>query len=487
MKFRKERDSLGERQVPAEAYYGIHTVRAMENFQITGMPISHYATFLRSLAAVKRAAAMINMEMGLLDERIGNAIVQSAREIEDGSWGEQFPVDVIQGGAGTSTNMNMNEVIANRALELLGHDKGQYEIIHPLNHVNLSQSTNDVYPTAFRIALILNGKNLIRVMEELKTALLHKGKEFAHIIKMGRTQLQDAVPITLGSEFAAWSTTVGEDIERLHTVLDLLCEVNIGGTAIGTGINTIQGYAENVCRRLGDLVGLPLRPAADLVEATSDMGAYVMLSGILKRIAIKLSKICNDLRLLSSGPYTGLHEINLPPRQAGSSIMPGKINPVIPEVVNQICYQVIGNDLTITFAAEAGQLELNVFVPVLALNLFESLDILTNGIITLTENCIKGITVNEERCRELVSSSLGGVTALAPIIGYEAASALAKKSQEEGKSIEELLEELHIMTAQEYQARISPDVLLHPRNSGAGAGGIKKEDGKSQDPNRQKD
>ena len=465
MRFRLEHDSLGERQVPADAYYGIHTVRAMENFQITGVPISQYPHFLRALAAVKRAAAMINVEMGILDERIGKAIIEATREMEAGDLTDQFPLDVIQGGAGTSTNMNTNEVIANRALELMGHEKGRYDIIHPINHVNLSQSTNDVYPTALRIALILSGRELALVMESLRDAFLKKGEEFADVIKMGRTQLQDAVPITLGSEFTAWGITVGEDVERLRGVLDLLREVNLGGTAVGTGINTVQGYAHDVCDRLGDIVGLALRPADNLIEATSDMGAYVMLSGVLKRIAVKLSKICNDLRLLASGPYTGFHEINLPPRQAGSSIMPGKVNPVIPEVMNQVCYQVIGNDLTVTFAAESGQLELNVFAPVLAFNLFESREILTNGINTLRENCIQGITVNEDRCLEMVRSSLGGVTALAPVIGYEAAAALVKKAQTTGVPVEKLIEEMHIMSSDEYRALLDPHNMLHPRQN----------------------
>ena len=465
MRFRVERDSLGERQVPAGAYYGIHTVRAMENFQITGVPISRYPNFLRALAAVKRAAAMINVEMGILDERIGNAIIQATREMEAGDLTDQFPLDVIQGGAGTSTNMNVNEVIANRALELMGHEKGRYDVVHPINHVNLSQSTNDVYPTALRVALILGGRELARVMESLSGAFLKKGEEFADIIKMGRTQSQDAVPITLGSEFTAWGVTVGEDVERLRVVLDLLCEVNLGGTAAGTGINTIQGYGHDVCDRLGDIVGLALRPADNLIEAASDMGAYVMLSGVLKRIAVKLSKICNDLRLLSSGPYTGFHEINLPPRQAGSSIMPGKINPVIPEVMNQVCYQVIGNDLTVTFAAESGQLELNVFAPILAFNLFESVEILTNGINTLRENCVRGITVNEERCLEMARSSLGGATALAPVIGYEAAAALVKKARETGMPLEKLVEEMRAMSSEEHHALLKPHNMPGPRQS----------------------
>ena len=464
MEYRTERDSLGEKRVPAGVYYGVQTLRALENFQITAMPVATFPRFIQALAAVKKAAALANMELGLLDAGVGEAIVNACRDVRAGRFDDQFPVDVIQGGAGTSVNMNANEVIANRALELLGHPKGLYEVISPLNHVNLSQSTNDVYPTALRIALVWYARELSTALRDLRAAFDAKGYEFAGVIKMARTQLQDAVPITLGAEFAAWGVTIGEDIDRLDDAARLLCEVNIGATAVGTGINSVPGYASLVRERLADICGLPLVTAANLVEATSDAGAYVMLSGLLKRVAVKLSKICNDLRLLASGPFTGLHEINLPPMQPGSSIMPGKVNPVIPEVVNQVCYQVIGNDLTVTFAAEGGQLELNVFLPVIALNLFQSLQMLTKASRTLRERCVVGITANPERCLELVRHSLGVVTALAPVIGYETAARLAKEAQESGRSVPEVLQAEGIMTPEEFEELLDPAKMLSPRD-----------------------
>ena len=464
MKFRIEQDSLGSHKVPASAYYGIQTVRAMENFQITGVPISRFSDFIKALAFVKRAAAKANMELGLLREEIGNAIVTATYDVESGRLYDHFPIDVLQGGAGTSTNMNMNEVLANRALEILGHAKGEYQHLSPLNHVNLSQSTNDVVPTAIRLACIWYAQKVARAMRELSAAFLAKGEEFADVIKMGRTQLQDAVPMTLGSEFKGFGITVGEDIDRLEEVTRLLGEVNLGGTAVGTGINSVEGYSELACNILAEMTRLPIRPAANLIEATSDAGAYVTLSGLLKRMVVKLSKICNDLRLLSSGPIAGFGDINLPKRQPGSSIMPGKVNPVIPEVVNQVAFQVIGNDLTVTFCAEAGQLQLNAFLPALCFNLFESFEIIANGADTLRINCVNGITANRECCLGFVHKSMGVCTALAPVIGYEAAAEIVKQAEKEKKSIEAILEEKGIMTREQYQKILDPSQMLKPKH-----------------------
>ncbi len=466
MEFRIEQDSLGSHKVPADAYYGIQTVRAMENFQITGVPISRFSDFIKAMAFVKRAAAKANVELGLLPETLGEAIVRATYDVESGLLDGHFPIDVIQGGAGTSTNMNMNEVLANRALEILGHAKGEYQHLSPLNHVNLSQSTNDVVPTAIRLACIWYSQKVAGAMRELSAAFLAKGEEFADIIKMGRTQLQDAVPMTLGSEFKSFGITVGEDIDRLEEVTGLLCEVNLGGTAVGTGINSVEGYSELACRTLAEMTRLPIRPAANLIEATSDAGAYVTLSGLLKRMVVKLSKICNDLRLLSSGPITGFGDINLPKRQPGSSIMPGKVNPVIPEVVNQVAFQVIGNDLTVTFCAEAGQLQLNAFLPALCFNLFESFEIIANGADTLRINCVNGITANRERCLAFVHQSMGVATALAPVIGYEAAADIVKQAEKEKKSIEAILEERGLMTREQYQKLLDPSQMLKPKNRG---------------------
>lgn len=463
MRFREEMDSLGKRQVPLEAYYGIQTVRAMENFQITGISIAHFARLIQALACVKKAAALTNMELGLLPEEIGQAIVQAAEEVREGSLNEYFTVDVIQGGAGTSVNMNANEVICNRALEIMGRKKGKYQYCHPNNHVNLSQSTNDVYPTALRIAAVWTGFELNDELDRLQRAFLAKGKEFDSVIKMGRTQLQDAVPMTLGQEFSAYGVNIGEDVQRLGEALKLLLEINMGATAIGTGINTVPEYAELVCQRLADITGLDLRLAPNLIEATSDTGAYVQLSGILKRISVKLSKICNDIRLLSSGPYAGFREINLPAVQPGSSIMPGKVNPVIPEMLNQVCYQVLGNDLTVTFAAEAGQLQLNVFEPIIAFNLFQSMQILQNGCFAFNRKCLQGITANEQRCRQMVRDSLGLVTALAPCLGYDQAAELAKQACSENKSIYDLVLEKRLLTPQELEDLLDPQKMTCPR------------------------
>jgi aspartate ammonia-lyase len=460
---RREKDLLGERDVPAAHYFGLQTLRAVENFPITGIPISQYPLLIRALAAVKEASALANADLGLLDQRIADAIVAACREIRDGNLHGEFVVDVIQGGAGTSTNMNANEVIANRALELMGHPRGSYEIIHPNNHVNLSQSTNDVYPTALRIASLWAVQHLGETMAELRDALLEKSREFADIVKMGRTQLQDAVPMTMGQEFKAYGVTVGEDIDRLRELRSLLREINMGATAIGTGINTDPRYAQFVRRRLSDAAGLDLVTSPDLIEATQDTGAFVFMSGVLKRIAVKLSKICNDLRLLSSGPRAGLHEINLPPMQPGSSIMPGKVNPVIPEVVNQVCFQVIGNDLTVTIAAEAGQLQLNVFEPVIAFNLFQSLDMLTQSMIVLRERCIVGITANRDWIRASLERSIGIVTALVPYIGYERATAVAREALRTGRGVYELVLENEWLSKEQLDDILSPDAMTRPR------------------------
>ncbi len=460
---RSEHDLLGERQLSVDLYYGVQTLRAVENFPITGIPISQYPHLLHALAAVKEGAALANRELGLLDPAVTDAVVAACREIRDGRLHAQFVVDVVQGGAGTSTNMNANEVIANRALEILGHRKGEYDVVHPNNHVNLSQSTNDVYPTALKIAANWSIQELVRALAELRDAFHEKGREFADVLKMGRTQLQDAVPMTLGQEFTAFAVTIGEDIDRLGEAAALVREINMGATAIGTGINTDPRYAATVCRTLAEVTGLELVTAPDLIEATSDTGAFVQLSGVLKRVAVKLSKICNDLRLLSSGPRTGLNEINLPPMQPGSSIMPGKVNPVIPEVVNMVCFQVVGNDLTITMAAEAGQLQLNVFEPVIAFNLFQSVDMLTRGAVVLRERCIVGITANRERMLEMVHHSIGLVTALVPYIGYERSSAVAKEALLSGRGVYELVREKGWLSQEQLDDILSPAGMTHPR------------------------
>ncbi|MCK9220755.1 MAG: aspartate ammonia-lyase [Bacteroidales bacterium] len=462
-KTRREHDLLGEREVPFEFYYGIQTLRALENFNISGMSLSLFPSLIEALAMVKEAAAEANFEQGLLKPEMKDAIVQACRELISGKFHNHFVVDMIQGGAGTSTNMNANEVIANRALEIMGHEKGEYQYCHPNSHVNLSQSTNDAYPTAVKIALINSNKKLLLVLETLIDSFRNKAKEFSRIIKMGRTQLQDAVPMTLGQEFEAYSVTLGEEVERLTQNARLFLEVNMGATAIGTGINSQPGYSELVIKYLRRVTGLDIVLASNLVEATQDTGSYVMYSSAVKRLAVKLSKICNDLRLLSSGPRTGLHEINLPPMQPGSSIMPGKVNPVIPEVMNQVAFKVIGNDLTVTMAAEAGQLELNVFEPVIVQSIFESIEMLKNGMYTLKYRCIDGITANEEHCRNMVHNSIGLVTALNPFIGYEASSQLAKEALEGNKSVYELVLEKGLLTKEKLDQILAPENMIKPR------------------------
>src|SRR5213079_818343 len=405
MTTRREHDLLGDRDVPAEAYYGVHTLRAVENFPITGTPISIYPDLVAALASIKLAAAKSNRELGLLDAKLADAIVAAAEEIKSGRLHGEFVVDVIQGGAGTSTNMNANEVIANRALELMGRAKGDYQFLHPNEHVNMSQSTNDVYPTALKLAAYSGIMRLVYAMAVLREAFEHKSDEFRDIIKMGRTQLQDAVPMTLGQEFSTYAVMLGEDEQRLKEAVLLVCEINMGATAIGTGINSHPDYARLVCQHLRTATGIPVVTAPNLVEATQDCGSFVQLSGVLKRVAVKLSKTCNDLRLLSSGPRAGLGEINLPPKQPGSSIMPGKVNPVIPEVVNMVCFRVIGSDQTVTMAAEGGQLQLNVFEPVIAACIFEAQTLFINAARTLREHCVEGITANADVCRHYVDYS----------------------------------------------------------------------------------
>ncbi|MDX9852693.1 MAG: aspartate ammonia-lyase [Tenuifilaceae bacterium] len=460
---RREHDLLGDRDVPFESYYGVQTLRGIENFNISGVTLNFFPSLIDALAMVKEAAADANFELELIDEPIRDAIVAACNEIKNGKFHNHFIVDMIQGGAGTSTNMNANEVIANRALELLGHEKGEYQYCHPNNHVNLSQSTNDAYPTAVKIALVNSNKKLVEVLESLIVSFDRKAKEFAHIIKMGRTQLQDAVPMTLGQAFEAYAVTLREEIERLNQNARLFLEVNMGATAIGTGINSEPGYSEKVVNHLRRITGMEVVLASNLVEATQDTGSFVIYSSAVKRLAVKLSKICNDLRLLSSGPRTGINEINLPPMQPGSSIMPGKVNPVIPEVVNQIAFKVIGNDLTVTMAAEGGQLELNVFEPVIVQSLFESIEMLKNGMNTLKYRCIDGITANEERCRELVHNSIGLVTALNPVLGYETSTELAKDALMNNRSVYELVLEKKLLTKEQLDMILAPENMIKPR------------------------
>jgi len=460
---RSEHDLLGDRDVPAEAYYGVHTLRAVENFPITGTPISVYPELVQALASIKQAAALANHELGLLDSTRCNAIVAACEELRQGRLHEQFVVDVIQGGAGTSTNMNANEVIANRALELLGHRKGEYQHLHPNEHVNIGQSTNDVYPSALKVATYHGILGLVDAMAYLRAAFEAKAEEFAGVLKMGRTQLQDAVPMTLGQEFSTYAVMLGEDELRLREAVSLLCELNLGATAIGTGITAHPQYAPLVMKKLCEITGLPLVTAANLIEATQDCGGFVQLSGVLKRVAVKLSKTCNDLRLLSSGPRAGLGEINLPPMQAGSSIMPGKVNPVIPEVVNQIAYEVIGNDLTVTMAAESGQLQLNAFEPIIAHSLFKSVKHLRNGCITLADRCVKGITANPERTRATVENSIGIVTALNPYIGYANATSVAQEAHATGGSVYQIVLDQGLLSKEQLDQLLRPEMLTTPQ------------------------
>ncbi|MCZ0961890.1 aspartate ammonia-lyase [Paracoccus benzoatiresistens] len=459
---RIEHDLIGDRAVPAQAYWGVHTLRAVENFPITGQTVACAPDLINALAAIKWAAAEANRDLGLLDPARAEAIIAACREIREGTLHDQFVVDLIQGGAGTSTNMNANEVIANRALEILGHARGDYRHLHPNEHVNMGQSTNDVYPTALKLAAWTGLHRLAAAMAVLRGAFAEKAAEFADVLKMGRTQLQDAVPMTLGQEFGTYAVMLSEDEARLTEAAALICEINLGATAIGTGITAHPLYAAKVREALSRITGIPLITAPDLIEATQDCGAFVQLSGVLKRIAVKLSKTCNDLRLLSSGPRAGFNEINLPAMQAGSSIMPGKVNPVIPEVVNQVAYEVIGNDVTITMAAEAGQLQLNAFEPVIFYSLYRSVAHLTAACLTLEKNCIRGITANRDRLRDMVEQSIGLVTALNPYIGYQNATAVAQEALRSGRGVVEIVLERGLMARDQLEAVMRPEILARP-------------------------
>lgn len=461
---RMEHDLLGEREVPWEALYGVQTLRALENFPITGIPIREFPVLIESLAAVKEAAALANRDLGLLDDQKADAIIRASEEIRAGRHHEHFLVDVIQGGAGTSTNMNANEVIANRALELLNEPRGAYSVIGPNDHVNLSQSTNDVYPTAIRVALHKSLGVYRAELARLADSFAAKGSEFASMLKMGRTQLQDAVPMTLGQEFNAFANTLREDVERLTEAQSLIREINLGATAIGTGINAPPGYADLATKHLSEISEVPVLTSPDLVEATSDTGAFVQLSGVLKRSATKLSKICNDLRLLSSGPRAGFGEINLPAAQPGSSIMPGKVNPVIPEVVNQVCFEVIGGDVTVTMAAEAGQLQLNAFEPVIAYRLLRGIDMMRNACEVLRERCVSGITANAEHMHKYVEHSIGIVTALVPVVGYEAATDVARTALSSGRGVVDIVLERKLLTRDQLNSILNPEAMTAPRN-----------------------
>lgn len=461
---RIEHDFVGELEIPNENYYGVQTFRALDNYQITGIKLNREKTLIKAFAWVKKAAALANKDCGILEPKICDAICYACDQLLTGKYDDQFVTDLIQGGAGTSVNMNANEVIANIALEHLGHKKGEYQYVHPNIHVNCSQSTNDTYPTAFRIALYHKIKLFSESLEQLKQAFAKKGEEFKNVLKMGRTQLQDAVPMTLGQEFKAFSTTIGEDLHRLAEVEKLVLEINMGATAIGTKVNVPDHYPELVTKYLAKETGLPLTLSPDLIEATNDTGAYVQIMGTIKRSAVKLSKICNDLRLLSSGPRTGFHEINLPARAPGSSIMPGKVNPVIPEVVNQTCFYVIGQDLTVTLAAEAGQLQLNVMEPVIGFAMFTSLEYLKNAVNTLISKCVLGITANEQHCADLVLNSVGIVTLLNPILGYEVCSDVAGEALKTGKSVHDIVvKERKLVDQSKWDELYSTENLIHPK------------------------
>ncbi|MBT1159656.1 aspartate ammonia-lyase [Aminobacter anthyllidis] len=463
---RTEHDLLGDAEVPAGVYWGVHTLRALSNFPITGVPIAHFPEFVRALALVKQAASRANHRLGYLATAKAEAIDQACEMVANGGYcRDQFVVDAIQGGAGTSTNMNANEVIANIGLELMGRKKGDYAALHPNDDVNMAQSTNDAYPTALRLAIIFAGGPLVAALEELAFAFKSKAVEFADVLKVGRTQLQDAVPMTLGQEFDAFFATIKEDIARLKEAMALFREVNLGATAIGTGINTDARYGPLAIEELARNSGIPMVPALNLIEATSDMGAFVLFSGILKRVAVKLSKICNDLRLLSSGPRAGFGEITLPVVQAGSSIMPGKVNPVIPEVVNQVAYMVIGHDLTVTLCAESGQLQLNAFEPTIGYCVLSSLRILTSAVETLAAKCVAGIAADRNRCRALVDDSIGLVTALVPTLGYEACSRIAKQALQQNKSVSQIVLEEELLTPEHLYRLLRPEMMTAPSRS----------------------
>ncbi len=460
---RTEHDLLGNKEVPVEYYFGVQTMRAMENFHISRVRLHFFPALIQGLAIVKEAAAMANRDLGLLEQDKASAIIQACQEVRKGQLQDHFVVDMVQGGAGTSTNMNANEVIANRALEIMGYGKGNYAVIHPNNHVNLSQSTNDAYPTAVKLALLFSTQRLIDQVEPLVSSLEAKGSEFADVIKMGRTQLQDAVPMTLGQEFGAYAANIKEEVARLTSNARLFFEVNMGATAIGTGINSDPDYTPLCVEYLREISGFEIKAAENMIEATNDTGAFVIFSSAVKRLAVKLSKLCNDLRLLSSGPRCGLGEINLPPMQPGSTIMPGKVNPVIPEVVNQVAFKVFGNDLTVTFAAEAGQLELNVMEPIIVHSLFESIEMLCNAMETLRVKCIDGITANVEHLKNKVHNSIGLVTALNPYLGYDVSTELAATALATGRGVYELVLEKGLMSKEELDDVLKPENMVRPR------------------------
>ena len=458
--FRSEHDSIGNRNLPKDAYYGVQSLRAAENFHITGLTM--HPELINSIAEIKKAAAITNLEIGLLDKQIADAIIKACDEIIAGEFHEEFIVDPIQGGAGTSLNMNANEVIANRAIEILGGNKGDYSLVNPNDHVNCGQSTNDVFPSAGKLAVL---KLLIKAqiqLERLYRALIDKAQEFDDVLKMGRTQLQDAVPIRLGQEFRAYSEGIRRDIARLERVQDEMRSLNMGGTAVGTGINADEMYIKRIVPNLSLVSGLRLIQAYDLVDATQNLDGFVAVSGAVKTCAVNLSKMCNDLRLLSSGPRCGFGEINLPARQNGSSIMPGKVNPVIPEVVNQVAFNIMGNDLTITMAAESGQLELNAFEPIIFWNLTHAVEFLTYAVNTLTDNCIVGITANRERCQHLVDESVGTITALTPHIGYEPAANIAKEAIQTGMQVKELILKKGILDQETIEKILDPYAMTSP-------------------------
>jgi aspartate ammonia-lyase len=453
---RTEHDLLGDKEIPSDAYYGVQTARALENFHISGVQLRLYPNVIKAFAMVKMAAARANFDCGQFGREILTGIEGACQEVIDGKLHDQFRLDVFQGGAGTSTNMNANEVIANRALELMGHKKGEYKYCDPHDHVNGSQSTNDAYPSSLHVGMALGNAQLVGAMNELIGAFRKKGAEFSSILKMGRTQLQDAVPMTLGQEFEAFAATLGGEVHALERIQRVLCEVNMGATAIGTGLNAPAGYAEACTKHLATITGLPIYLAENLIEATQDTQAFVLYSSCMKSLAIKLSKVCNDLRLLASGPRCGLREINLPPKQPGSSIMPGKVNPVIPEVVNMVCFRVIGSDLTVTMAAEGGQLQLNVFEPVIAACIFEAQTMFMNAARTLRVHCVDGITANEDVCRHYVEYSIGTVTALNPVIGYDRSTELAAEAMKTGRGIMELIREKRILTEEQIAQVLDP-------------------------------
>jgi aspartate ammonia-lyase len=464
MGYRIEKDFLGEKQIPDEAYYGVQTLRGKENFLITNMPVSREPNFVKAFGYVKKAAALANRDLGVLDPKIADAIVGACDRVIAGELLDEFITDFIQGGAGTSTNMNANEVIANLALESLGHKKGEYQYVNPNDHVNFGQSTNDVYPTAFHLGLILRLESYMGALSRLRDAFFAKGEEFKNVLKMGRTHLQDAVPMSLGDEFHGWGTTIGEEVQRIAEVRKLLQGVNLGATAIGTTVTAAPGYPELAVKYLSEITGINFTLATDLIEATSDTGDYVLLSGVLKHTSTKLTKICNDLRLLASGPRCGFNEINLPQMQPGSSIMPGKVNPVIPEVVNQTGFLVIGLDLTVTLAASAGQLQLNVMEPVITFALFASIATMERAVESLRVNCIEGITANADRTRDMVLNALGIVTVLKPSLGYKQCAELAREGYVTGKSLHDIVvKERKLLTQEKWDEIFSFENLISPK------------------------